>query len=106
MKAAGLFVAKSVVFVVIFWSLWLFLFRPISSSLSADSSSTTQPSQEDQNQKNIEKYMEQARTTDRLLAESAAQQQRMAAVISKQEELLKRHDQVMYKWEQQAGIRK
>jgi len=105
MKAAALFVAKSVVFVVIFWSLWLFIFRPISSSLSADSSSTTQLSQED-HQKNIEKYMEQARTTDKLLAESAAQQQRMAAVISKQEELLKRHDQVMHKWEQQAGIRK
>jgi hypothetical protein len=30
----------------------------------------------------------------------------MAAVISKQEELLKRHDRVMHKWEQQAGIRK
>jgi hypothetical protein len=50
--------------------------------------------------------MEQARTTDKLLAESAAQQHRMAAVISKQEDLLKRHDQVMNKWEQQAGIRK
>jgi hypothetical protein len=95
-----------VVFVLIFWSLWLFIFRPLSSSLSADSSSTTQASQEDQNQKSIDKYMEQARTTDKLLAESAAQQHRMAAVISKQEDLLKRHDQVMNKWEQQAGIRK
>ena len=106
MKPAGLFILKSIVFVTIFGSLWLFIFRPLSNSMSQDPRSTTPSSQDDQNQKLVEKYHEQARTTDKLLAETAAQQQRMSAVTAKQEELVKRQDQVVQKWEQQTGIRK
>ena len=65
LKASGLFLFKVVVFVCVFWSLWLFLFRPLSNSLTSPSSSQAQ----DQEQAALmKKYWDQANEADRIQA--------------------------------------
>ena len=43
-----MFLLKSVVFVCVFWTLWIFLFRPLSNSLSSASSASTQAQDQEQ----------------------------------------------------------
>ena len=106
-RSSGLFLLKSVVFVCVFWSLWIFLFRPLSNSLSTPSTAQVQ----DQEQAALmKKYWDQAHEADRIQAKykeqvaiADGQLKRMDAVIAERERQLKRLDAVIAKWEKQAG---
>jgi len=106
MKAAGLFVVKSIAFAAIFWSLWLFVFRPISnlSSGSTTNSSTGQGQQNDSDAL-MKKYWEQAAQADQLQAIYAQQQHHTNAALAKQDELLSRWEKVIQKWEKATAQR-
>ncbi len=109
MKSVGLFLVRVIVFVCVFWSLWIFVFRPLSSSISGGSSA----SQSQDEQALQKKYWDQAREADRLQAkyrEQAAiadeQLKRMNALLTAREQQTKRFDEVLRKWEQQPELKK
>jgi hypothetical protein len=111
MKAAGFFVIKCVAFTAIFWSLWTFVFRPISHSVSASGQSGSQSSND--SDKLMEKYWQQAREADRIQAKyfeqakvTDQQQRKMELVLSKQDAILDRFDRVVRHMESQSSNKK
>jgi hypothetical protein len=107
MAQSGLFVLKCSVLAIIFWSLWLFVVRPMmSSGSSSSSSSQSSQSQDKEHEALMKAYWEQVRLADDLQAEykrqsavTAEQQKRMEAILTKQEELNRRFEAVIQRWE-------
>jgi len=91
MKAVGIFVIKSVVFTLIFWLLWLYILRPITST-----------DQQNDNDALTKKYWEQAIRVDQLMDTSEKQAEQAASSIQKQEELLSRWEKVIENWEKNS----
>lgn len=113
MKAAAAFVLKSVVFVAIFWSLWIFIFKPLNAYVSASGDSSSQASNSDSQDKLVEKYWQQARLADQIQAKYMEQakasdeyQKRYEALLTKQDEILTRLDLLVRKWDAQVAPRK
>ncbi len=102
LKYIGAFVVKAVSFSLIFWGLWLFILKPITSPAQ----NTNTSSQDAQSKALMETYEEQAMRTDELLNSSDAQQKRMELLLTIQEEQARRYNLILDKWEKQAGIKK
>lgn len=102
-KSAGLFLLKCVVFTLVFWVLWMFAIRPITSSSNNSTSSNSSDAQQEQMMK---KYWEQIHESDRLQAEQAKQQVESEKQLKMQAELLQRFETVIQRWEAQAPSRK
>lgn len=93
---------RGLIYAVAFWLVYLVLFRiyPGSATTEVDDKLRQRyTAQQDT-------YEEQARRANEMFVESERQQVRMNAYISKQEELTKRYDAVLERWEKQTGIRK
>ncbi len=99
MKAVGLFILKCIAFVTIFWSLWLFAFRPMNNWAQSTSSSCASNQEQNDSDALMKKYWEQAARADRLQAAYEQQNKQAAATLLKQDELLSRWEKVIGKWE-------
>ncbi len=113
MKIAGIFILKSVVFATIFWALWLFIFKPISTYSSAPSGAATQTSISDNQDRLMEKYWEQARQAEQIQNKYIEQakrtdehQKRFEDQLKKQEEVFQRFDKLVRRWESQSSPKK
>jgi hypothetical protein len=91
-RSVAVFIAKCVVFSIIFWSLWYVAFRP---GGAAGSSS----SQQNENDALMRKYWEQAAQADQLQRAYLDQQRLAATQLEKQGELLSRWEKVIQTWE-------
>jgi flagellar biosynthesis/type III secretory pathway M-ring protein FliF/YscJ len=108
---SGRFVLKCFVLAIIFWSLWLFVVRPMMSSTPSSSSSSQSSQAQDKEQEALMKaYWEQIRQGNELQAEYKRQtaitvehQKRMEAILTKQEELNRRFEAVIERWEKNAA---
>lgn len=112
MKAAIDFLLKSIVFIVIFWVVGIFVFKPISEYLTPNDS-TSQASSAESQDKLMGKYWAQARLADEIQTKyleqakvADEQQKRFDAQLQKQEQVFKRFDELVRKWEAQASPRK
>jgi len=109
---SGIFILKCFVLAVVFWSLWLFVVRPLMSS-GASSSSQSSQTQEKEQEALTKAYWDQVREGNELQAEyrrqsavSVEQQKRMEAILTKQEELNRRFEAVIQRWEKHAAPNK
>ena len=102
LKYIGLFIVKAVSFTVIFWGLWLYVLKPITSPAPSTNSS----SQDAQSKAQMDTYEQQAKRAAELLDSSDAQQKRMEQLLTTQEEQARRYNLVLDKWEKQTGIKK
>jgi hypothetical protein len=93
---------RGLIYAVAFWLVYLGLFRIYPGTATTEADERLR--QRYATQQNT--YEEQARRADEMFVESERQQARMNAYISKQEELTKRFDAVLERWEKQTGIRK
>ena len=109
---AGIFVLKCFVLAIVFWSLWLFVVRPIMSGAASTSSQSSQ-AQDKEQEALMKAYWEQIRQANELQAEykrqttvSVEHQKRMEAILTKQEELNRRFEGVIQRWERNAAPNK
>ena len=93
---------RGLIYAVAFWLVYLGLFRIYPGSATPEADNKVYQRQTAQQIT----YDEQARKASDLLVESERQQARMNASLTKQEELTKRFDAVIERWEKQTGIRK
>ena len=99
MKAVGLFILKCVAFVTIFWSLWLFAFRPMNTWVQSAAGSCASNQEQNDSDALMKKYWEQAARADQLQAAYEQQNKQAAAALLKQDELLSRWEKVIVRWE-------
>jgi len=96
LKVAGVFLLKAVTFSVIFWVMWVYTIRPITSAQSTNVSSNSKAGAgSTDNEVAMKKYMEQATKVEE-------QQKRMDAILTKQEQQGRRLDDVLSAWEKQT----
>ena len=93
---------RGMIYAVAFWLVYLGLFRIYPGSPTSEFDEKSRQRYAAQQKA----YDEQSRRADEMFAASEQQQLRMNAYISKQEELTKRFDAVIERWEKQTGIRK
>jgi hypothetical protein len=106
MKAVGLFILKSIAFTIIFWSLWLYVLRPISSNSSAQTSDgKSGQTQQNDSDALMKKYWEQVARADQIQAKTIEEQQQAEVSLAKQDELLSRWEKVIEKWERASTQR-
>lgn len=101
LKNIALFIVKAVSFTIIFWGLWLYVLKPITSPSQSASDSS-----QDAQTKALDKYNEQAKRAAEQLDRNDAEQKRMHQLITTQEEQARRYNLILDKWEKQAGIKK
>jgi len=101
LKYISTFFIKAVSFSLIFWGLWLFVLKPITSPAQ----NTNTSSQDAQSKALIDTYEQQAKRTNELLDSSDAQQKRMDQLLSLQEEQARRYNLILDKWEKQTGVK-
>jgi flagellar biosynthesis/type III secretory pathway M-ring protein FliF/YscJ len=109
---SGIFILKCFVLAIVFWSLWLFVVRPMMSSAPSSSSQSSQ-TQDKEQEALMKAYWEQVRQGNELQAEykrqtavSVEHQKRMEAILTKQEELNRRFEAVIQRWEKNAAPNK
>ena len=93
---------RGLIYAVAFWLVYLGLFRIYPGGTTTDVDDKLRQRQTAQQNT----YDEQAKRATEMFVESERQQLRMNAYISKQEELTKRFEAVIERWEKQTGIRK
>lgn len=91
-KSGLLFLLKCIVFAVVFWTVWIFAMRPLSTAVSNSSTASSAQAQDAQQEALMRKYWEQARAADELQAKSEK-------LMAKQEQLLTRFEAVIQRWE-------
>ena len=101
-KDIGLFVLKSVCFTVIFWVVWIFILRP----LTSPAQSVMASSQDDQTKAQMDAYDRQANRLTEQQNVADVQQKRADKLLSIQEEQTKRFNAILEKWEKQTGVKK
>ncbi len=110
---AWVFVLGSVVFTVIFWSVWSLFLRdmlaPTPSATPAPREQTAAPAQDEL----LRKYQQQAQETDQMQRDMQRQieiharnQKRQSELLTQQEDQTRRFEQVLRRWEAQAGLRR
>ena len=104
-KTAGFFLLKCVVFSVVFWTTWVFAIRPLTNSMSSSNMQSSQ-AQDDQSNALMKKYWEQAREADTLQTEYKRQAAESARLLEQQDQLLRRFDSIIQRWESQPSGRK
>jgi Fe-S cluster assembly scaffold protein SufB len=104
LKNIGLFLLKSISFTIIFWCLWSYLIRPITTP--KQNTNNTSSSQEARTEALMNIYEKQAKQAAQQLDIADEQQQRMEKVISSQEEQALRYNQILEKWEKQSSDKK
>ena len=105
LKNIGFFILKSISFTIIFWGLWSYLIRPITTP-KQNTNNTSSSSQEARTEALMNTYEKQAKQAAQQLDIADEQQQRMGKVISSQEEQVQRYDQILEKWEKQSSDKK
>lgn len=96
-----LFLLKAFGFVTVFWLSWIFMFRPMSfSNASSNVMSDYQQRQQ------AEMYSRQLQSAEEQLAVIDGQQKRMDAILTQNEQHIKRYEVVLQHWERQAEVRK
>lgn len=98
-KEIVLFLIKSITFTIIFWGMWSYAIRPITSAQNSNSSNSKSNTENAENEAAMAKYYEQAAKADE-------QQRRMDALITKQEAQSRRFDAVLSAWEKQSKVAK
>lgn len=98
-KSGLLFLLKCIVFAVVFWTVWIFAMRPLSTAVSSNSNVQSAQAQDTQQEALMRKYWEQAREADQLQARSEK-------LLVKQEQLLNRFEAVIQRWEAQPTAKK
>ena len=102
LKAIGLFILKAVCFTVVFWVVWLYVLRPITSPPQ----STNTPSQDAQTKAQMDAYDRQANRFTEQQNVADVQQKRADKLLSIQEEQTERFNAILEKWEKQTGVKK
>ena len=97
----GMFVLKSIVFSIIFWTMWIGVIQPITSPAS-DSANTSSQSQATENDALMKKYWEQLRRADKMHDALEDQYKRAETLLAKKEELANRFDILLRSWERRA----
>jgi biopolymer transport protein ExbB/TolQ len=95
LKSVLVFLAKSLAFTVIFWTVWFYLQR-----------SSTPAQSNDQAQAQMDAYQQLIARNNRQLDMTDALQKRTDANLRTQEALVARFDAVVRVWEKQTGLRK
>jgi hypothetical protein len=93
---------RGLIYAVAFWLVYLGLFRIYPGTAPTETDDKLR--QRYTAQQNT--YDEQTRRADEMFVVSERQQARTNAYIAKQEELAKRYEAVLERWEKQTGIRK
>lgn len=101
-KSILLFCLRSAAFSAIFWTMWMGIIRPLTTSSQTGNSS----SQDAQTKAQMEMYANQVERTNRQLDVSEDLQRRTDQLLSAQEDNARRMDAVLKEWERQAGLRK
>ena len=102
LKAIGLFVLKAVCFTVVFWVVWLYALRPITTPAQ---NTNTSPN-DAQARAQVEAYEQQVKRATEQQNVAETQQKRMEKILSIQEEQIQRYNSVLEKWEKQTGVKK
>jgi hypothetical protein len=104
LKSIGLFLLKSISFTIIFWFLWSYLIRPITTP--KQNTNNTSTSQEARTEALMNIYEKQAKQSAKQIEIADEHQQRMQKLINLQEQQAQRYDQILDKWEKQSSDRK
>ena len=113
-RASGMFVAKSAVFAIVFWTVWFYVMRPITSTPAANTANNSQAKTESgDGEALMKKSWEQARLADSIQNKyqgqteiADRQQKHMDVLLAKQDEQARRFDAILSAWEKQAKVSK
>lgn len=102
LKPVGLFLLKCFAFSLVFWSVWVGLMRPYTSSQQ----STAPAAEAAQANAQVEAYENQVARVNRQLDVVESQQKRMEKNLADQEDNAKRFSAVLSAWEKQNGAKR
>jgi hypothetical protein len=89
---------RAVVYSLVFWLVYSLLYRPFWV--------TTTDKEDPRTEKSWKAYEDQQARSSSALETALAQQQRMSAIMTKQEELNRRFEKVIERWEGQANAKR
>ncbi len=113
LQRALTFVLGAVVFTVIFWSLWFLALKPVLAPTPEVTAKAPESTAQSLPGDLMRKYQQQAQDADAIQRDMQRQidanteiQKRQSRLIAQQEEQTRRFEEVLRRWEAQAGIKR